>query len=208
MNCARWQRLVALYVGDDLDRSRSARVKQHLSACPSCRDLEQDLRRDLQTLGDLDAAATATLDLGSVRGAVLEKIENRRKRSPMLLQPRLLAALAMVVVVIALALVFRQSRGAGALRTVSRGIPSPAPGQAAVPKPRETSPPQPTPEFARPIPNTANTLLVRAETSPSDSSAPFPPSVPVEPMTIKILTDDPEVVIYWIVDPKGDEKHV
>ena len=28
-----------------------------------------------------------------------------------------------------------------------------------------------------------------------------------EPMTIKILTDDPEVVIYWIVDPKGDKEN-
>jgi hypothetical protein len=29
----------------------------------------------------------------------------------------------------------------------------------------------------------------------------------VEPMTMKILTDDPDVVIYWIVDSKGEEEN-
>lgn len=32
-------------------------------------------------------------------------------------------------------------------------------------------------------------------------------SAPTEPMTVKILTDDPDVVIYWIVDPKGDKEN-
>lgn len=30
------------------------------------------------------------------------------------------------------------------------------------------------------------------------------PALPGEPLQIKMLTDDPDVVIYWIVDKKGD----
>jgi len=32
-------------------------------------------------------------------------------------------------------------------------------------------------------------------------------SAPTEPMTVKILTNDPNVVIYWIVDPKGEKEN-
>jgi len=208
MNCVRWQRLVALYVGDDLDRSRTAGVEQHLSTCPSCRDLEHDLRSDRLHLQDLDAAAAGGLELGSVRGAVMAKIVNRRKRSLMFSQPRLLSALAMVVVVIALALVMRQSTGPDAPRTVSRQSPSPASGVPVVPEQRDIPLPQPTPDFVPPIPNSTDTRLTRAETSLSALSTSSPPPAPAEPMTIKILTDDPEVVIYWIVDPKGDKEYV
>ncbi len=208
MNCVRWQRLVALYVGDDLDRSRTAKVELHIAACPSCRDLEHDLRQDRLRLLDLDAAAMNGFELGSVRGAVMAKIENRQKRSPVISQPRLLSALAMAVVVIALALVMRRSSGPDAPHTVSREIPSPSPGLATVPEPQDAPLPQPTPDSVRSVPNSADTRLARVETLPAGRSTSSPPSVPAEPMTIKILTDDPEVVIYWIVDPKGDKEHV
>lgn len=208
MSCAHWQRLVALYVGDDLDRSRTAKVEHHLAVCTSCRDLEHDLRQDRLHLRDLDATAMDGLDLGSVRGAVMAEVEDRQKRSPVISQPRLLSALAMAVVVIALALVMRQSSEPDAPRTVSREAPSPEPGLATVPEPQDAPSPQPTPESVRSVPNSADTRLARAERSPSGTSISSPPSAPVEPMTIKILTDDPEVVIYWIVDPKGDNKNV
>lgn len=208
MNCARWQRLVALYVGDDLDRSRTARVAQHLAACPSCRALEHDLRSDRLHLRDLDSAAADGLELGSVRGAVMAKIENRRKRSLMFSQPRLLSALAMVVVVIALALVGRQSQAPDDPRTASRNVANPASGSAADQVPLDTPRSGPPPAVVDETPNASNNLLARAETPPRASTTRVPPSAPVEPMTIKILTDDPEVVIYWIVDPKGDNKNV
>lgn len=208
MNCARWQPLVALYVGDDLDRSRTTRFERHLAVCPSCRNLEHVLRRDLRVLRDLDSAAMNGLELGSVRGAVMAEVENRQKRSPVFPQPRLLSALALVVVVVALALVMRPSTEPDAPRTVSREIPGPAPGLATVAEPQDAPLPQPTPESVPSVPNTADPRLARAETSPSGPSTSSPSSAPVEPMTIKILTDDPEVVIYWIVDPKGDNKNV
>jgi anti-sigma factor RsiW len=205
MSCSRWHRLVALYVGEDLDRARTERVRQHLAGCPSCRDLEHDLRWDLQNLRDLDSAATADLELGSVRGPVMAEIETRRTRGLVFSQPRLLTAVAAAVVVIALALLFRQIGMRDVPRTVSRETPSPAPGLVAAPEPRERSLPQSPPVVLRPTPNTSDTRLVRAESPQPGQTASSRQPVPAEPMTIKILTDDPEVVIYWIVDPKGVE---
>ncbi len=208
MICRRWHRLVALYAGDDLDRPSAAKVEHHLAACASCRGLEHELRQDRLRLRDLDAAAIDGLDLGSVRGAVMAEVESRRNRSPVIFQPRLLSALAVAVFVIALALVFRQVQQPGVPRNVSREAPSPTPGLVAAPERRERSLPQPPPAAAFEAPKAADNRVARAEPSPLEPVARTSPSAPVEPMTIKILTDDPEVVIYWIVDPKGDKEHV
>jgi len=198
MSCSRWHRLVALYVGDDLDRSRAERLERHLELCPSCRDLAQDLRRDLRRLRELDSAAAADPDLGSVRAAVMAKIQSRRTPPAVFVEPRLLAALAAVVVVVVLALLFREGREPAVSHIAVRENPSPAPVAAA----------DPQPAVAFEAPQAADSRVARAEPSPREPVARTSPSAPVEPMTIKILTDDPEVVIYWIVDPKGDNEHV
>jgi hypothetical protein len=208
MSGTRWNRLVALYVGDDLDRRSTERVERHLAACDACRRLEQELRSGILNLRELDTAATGDLGLGSVRGAVMARMENRRQRPVVFLRPRLQAALATAVVVIALAILIRDSRGPGVPHLAGREVPSPAPVVLAEPEPRVVSPPQPPPAIVGEDSNTAGARVARAEPPRRGPIVGTPRSAPAEAMTIKILTDDPDVVIYWIVDPKGATTHV
>jgi hypothetical protein len=208
MSGTRWNRLVALYVGDDLDRRRAEKVERHLTTCASCRSLEQELRSDILNLRELDSAAAGSPGLGSVRSAVMAKIENRRPSFSALTMPRFLAACATAVAVITLALLFRQGRGRDAHHIADGEAAIQAPVVAAEPEPRVPSPPQPPPAIACETENSAGVPFAPAAQSPPRLASSSPQSVPVEPMTIKILTDDPEVVIYWIVDPKGDKENV
>jgi hypothetical protein len=208
MSGTRWNRLVALYVGDDLDDRRGDDVERHLAVCPSCRRLEQELRSDMLNLRELDSAATGDLGLGSVRGAVMARIENRRRPFAAPTMPRLLAVCATAVAVIALALLFRQGRERDAHQTAGGEAAIPASVVAAEPEPRVPSPPQVPAAIVRETTITAGIPSAPAAQSPLRQALPSPPSVPAEPMTLKILTDDPEVVIYWIVDPKGDMEDV
>ena len=83
-------------------------------------------------------------------------------------------------------------------------MPVPAPANEAVrpeverPAPVQEealSPPVSEPPVAEPV--------VRVARAEAANSTPLLRPAAAEPMTMKILTDDPEVVIYWIVEGKG-----
>ena len=44
----------------------------------------------------------------------------------------------------------------------------------------------------------------RARMAPPSAAVSAPEKPPTEPLVVKLLTDDPNVVIYWIADSKGD----
>lgn len=207
MNCSRWQRLVALSVSGDLEAREAQRLDAHLDDCASCRELLDQLMGDRVSLRTADAEAGGMAELGSIRGEVMARIDER-PATWLPGRPALMAAVAAVVVVGALAVLMPWGGDPGEVRLVENELPDAAPVAEADPSASER--PEPEPEVA-PGP----TVQEPAEAEPV---VPVPPAearetvqstaplrmAAAEPMTMKILTDDPEVVIYWIVEVKGD----
>jgi len=73
-----------------------------------------------------------------------------------------------------------------------------------IPQVQEVSlePPAPAPE----IPKRAQAVL-RAKARPRPAVA-LPVEEPAQPLMVKMLTSDPDVVIYWLIDPVEGEKAI
>jgi hypothetical protein len=212
MSCSQWHELIALQVGGDLDQRRAGRVERHLEVCSACRGLAEELLSDRQSLAGLDARASRDLDLGSIRGAVLAEVANRRRPfGAALTAPRLAVAAAAMVGIIAILSVVLPGGGQPEMIVAQHTPRVPVVEEPLVNQEIESDiPEETTPETSEPGPSTAISVppLQLALADPTVASgASISPSALAEPMTMKILTDDPDVVIYWIVDSKGEEEN-
>lgn len=187
MSCERFQNQIALYVAGDLDERDARRVEPHLEACPACRELAAGLEESRAALGDLREADVDPAVLGRIRRQVLEKVETRQ---PSLFhgwrwKHAFFLAAAVVILAVALAPRLRQSPSEPALAP-----PGPPAVVAAKPQP------------PAPIPHR------RARARPAVMRPPEPAVVKArgssEPLVVKMLTDDPDVVIIWLIDQNGD----
>ena len=215
MSCRRWHRLIALEVGGDLDSRRSRGLEKHLEGCAACRGLSEELRSQREQLVRLDRDAVHGVTLGSIRHAVLADLADRRR--PIFQLPaggrRLAFAGVAAVILVVAAVILRQGGTPPQPRVAERIIPTsvPAPTVAPIPStntdvivepPQAMSPPAPVePVEHGPL------RLAHSDLSNRGPETAISPSAPTEPMTVKILTDDPDVVIYWIVEPKGDKEN-
>lgn len=214
MNCTRWHRLIALDVGGDLDPRRSRSLDRHLEGCIACRDLAEELRSQREELARLEHEAFESVTLASVRHTVLADLADRRRPvRPAVGGRRLAFAAAVAVVLVVAAAVLRfggtPTRPVVADRTIPTAVSVPAtepvssPITDAIVEPASAVPPSvPLASVESGPPRLAQRSLTSLANEPAVLR-----SAPTEPMTVKILTDDPEVVIYWIVDPKGDKEH-
>ena len=178
MTCREYEPLIALYVEGDLN---DREVERHLSECSDCRELLEDLQASQAALKGL-AAVDAAL-LSAVRSGVLAKIERRRPVAwPWVAALAVAAALIVAVLTAprqpALMTKVPVSTNGGADPLV-RGRPPGRPSMIA----------QAPPKAKRSRPG--GRLRTRG-------------SAPPEPLVVKMLTDDPNIVIIWLVDQPGD----
>jgi putative zinc finger protein len=212
MNCPRFEKLIALSVEGDLDARDARLVEEHLGECAVCRDLHEELLGSQAVLKALNEGAIDPAVLGAVRRRVLESIEDRRPSWWLGWRWKYgLAAAVTAAVVLAVTLspkpkvapppaqvaekreplaeeAVKRTRGHSGLVSRDR---SPATARRRVPKVFFTasegrgSKPRPIRKAVSQIPR-----------------KPAPPSG--EPLVVKMLTDDPEVVIVWLIDQNGD----
>lgn len=211
MNCSRWQRLVALSVSGDVHADQARKLDTHLEDCASCRKLEQQLQGDLDDVRALDAAGAEEMTLGSVRGAVMAQIDAKRLTAWVFGLPGPATVAATLVVAGLLAVLLPWGGDRGDVRLVESELPEVPPAVEADQSTVEQPGPEPEEEsepFVRELP-AAEPVVHVPPTAGAESIQPPAPlrMVAAEPMTIKILTDDPDVVIYWIVEAKGEEEN-
>jgi len=178
MTCREYEPLIALYVEGDLnDRD----VERHLAECSDCRELLEDLRVSQAALKELSVVDAAFLS--AVRSGVLGRIERRRRRAwPWIAA---LAAAAALIVAVSTAprkppLIAKVQGPSGGADPLVRGRPPGRPSVIAQAAPR--------PKRSRP----GGRLRTRGSAPPS------------EPLVVKMLTDDPNIVIIWLVEQRGD----
>ncbi len=153
-------------------------LAEHLTVCSSCRDFAHEVdsnRAALQALA-VDPAA-----LQAMRRGVLQRIESKQRRIAWWIWPAAAAACAAVVCTILL------------LPHLRNPAP-PVPVEFAKNPPRiEWTPKAPQAVAMHPIHRKFGPVVAKAA-----------PAQKPEPFVVKMLTADPNVIIIWLVDKKGD----
>ena len=174
MNCSDWEQEIA-------SESESASLEEHLRVCGHCRDFAVELERNRVALQAVEIHPAA---FDAVRLRVLNEIGAKKRRGAWWAWP---ASAAAVCVAILCASVILQS-------WKNPAPPMPMVATRNPPKIERTSAPLPPVVRAH--------HRVRRHFGPVTASA--GPAHHPEPLVVKMLTNDPDVIIIWLVDQKGD----
>jgi anti-sigma factor RsiW len=175
MNCREWEEAIALYTGGDLDSPRALEVERHLAGCTGCQVFANGLRECREEMRAFHREEIPAAHYATVRARVLAQLQP----APWWHGWLRVATAAAACLAVCLA-IFHWN--------VSRPV---APLQVAVMRP-------PEPELtARPA---ARRPPRRAAVHVSRRK----PARAAELLTVRIITDNPDVVIYWITNPRGE----
>jgi len=190
MNCPSFEKLIALWVEGDLPGREAGAVEEHLSACSPCREFARELRASQAALGTLRQDTVEETVLQGFRARVLNNLPAENSRPG---DPRWRYALAAsLIVVLAVSVLKLAPRSKVRTTLVPHTTSHQAGTLAAGPAPALLPPRSPrTPKAGSPARRSRRVLTARAATDR------LPPS---QPLTIKLVTDNPQVVIYWQVD--------
>jgi anti-sigma factor RsiW len=180
MSCSKFETDIALYAGGDLPAGRIARVESHLAECADCRALAADLRASQSLLAELRDEPLEDAMLLQVRQRVLAEVNTTPWRAGFSRRGTLVSLLALAAALL-LAVVLAWPRHAVKPAPVARvELPH------AMPAPR---------------PN-----IVPAHHRAVRHRRPAPAAQPGPPLLVQFVTDNPNIVIYWLVDqkPQGD----
>ena len=181
MNCRDWEERIVLHAGGDLPSAEAAEVERHLRECAGCQMLASGLKQSLALLKEAHDEPLAPVHFSTVRARVMAELE--QKRRPLWAWAW---SFGLAAAVVALLVMLAQRPG----RTPERRAPVVAVNHPPVVVARwpVVPPPPPHPRVARRV------------------ARPIMPDTPnPEPLIVKLQTDDPNVVIYWIADRKRGE---
>lgn len=190
MACREFEPLIALDVEGDLSPADKRRVHLHLRDCSDCWDLAEDLKDSQRIFKSIRQNTPDQSMLLNVRARVLAEAGFTRLSwfDRFFLggfqRKATLAAIAVFVIALSSLWLGRE-----------RPVPQPVAGIPAAPLI-----PAPAPEPA-PVVEVSKPPAVRRQRPALRVKA---PAEPVKQVAIKLLTDDPNVIIYWLVDEKGD----
>lgn len=189
VDCERYREHIALHVEGDLDDADARRLERHLAACAPCRAWADEMAASQQALRRQLAPPLDAATLARVRAGVLAEIGRRRHAGP----ARWLALAATLLAAVALWR-FWEPRPAEP-PAAEPPVVTPAPPDAeAAPEPpavMAAAPSLPPPRDREPSP-------------PPPAAAVGPPER--KPLVIKLTSSDPDLVIYWLVDPAENKE--
>jgi hypothetical protein len=174
MNCSEWEKEIA-------GESESLGLEEHLRVCGSCRDFAGELERNRTAMQAVEIHPAA---FDAVRLRVLDEIRAKKRRGAWWAWSAVAAAAC--VAVLCAAVVFQSWKNSG----------PPKPLIATKNPPKIERPPTPL------LPVVRAHHRVHHHFGPVTASA--GPAHKAEPLVVKMLTNDPDVIIIWLVDQKGD----
>jgi len=231
MTCTRYETDLALYVEHDLADADAAAVEAHLQECPTCPSFLAELRSSQAQVKDLASEEMEAEALAAVRVRLVVAAAAPRPRHDAHV-PTWAAAAAIILAlgtVLWVALLIRWTEPARTVAVsspprIAPTIPSPP---AAEPSPRSTLPAPPTvsphmeqahvrrgradrPSVVPALsPDDADQLAravvaIARVRSVRDAEPDVEPSPEPAPL-MRLATADPDVVIYWQLEPNGGE---
>ena len=234
MKCSRTSRLLALYIAGDLQDSQCGPLDDHLRECVDCRNLAAELVESQVLVKSLRGDAVPEAALLSVRRQVLPRIAriddspNWALRVERALTSRFrpryamtaIAAIFVVSGVVVSGIVWRTGSESIPVAEVVQPAPETVPASVDVerrlPDPEPIEPVVETPVQSRPLAELASEdseVAVAAPTllEPREQPVADPPVIDsanrgsTPPIVVKLVTDDPNVIIYWLIDSEqGD----
>jgi anti-sigma factor RsiW len=212
MNCRGWTPHIALYVEGDLEAKLAVALEQHLMSCAECAGFLAELRATQRDLLGLKSEAVDEATLNRVRGRVLEQvrvIEGRRTwmdRMAMWLWGGLRWRYAVIGSVALVAIVLGSWR-------LTHVPPLVAPLPMAVVPVQPAAPLRPVEPVASAAPvlrkavrlhqPAPRVMLQAANTPPPQAATVQQETSDGKDTLVQILTEDPNVVIYWLIDGSG-----
>ena len=216
MSCAQFEKLLALHVEQDLSEGKRLKVEAHLGACPRCRAFFESLSRSQKLLKGVEQEPLGWIDhaIERVPARVLGQIAEPSGRSEFFLLPFARRYAGPLSAMGGLALI-----AAGlmlGLRHAGSGARTPAPSfrqaraasqhpagllEAGATAPEGSSAIRRAARLQQPHARLANVQrrsmpVGRAGIQLASTTAPRKR----EPLKVMLLTDDPNVVIYWLAD--------
>jgi hypothetical protein len=225
MICADFERLIALDVEGDLPQSKGRVVAEHLLACPSCRQFAERLKFSQTLLKELGREPVGEPMLTEVRSRV--RVELARETQPQGFPWWYLALGAGLVATLIFAVPVPRRHSPGVNTRVAAEQTTPANGGIPM---RASNDEMIIPKIAvRPAKSSPAAVGLRHAARRASKENPISPtsSLPGTPktaqgvpsskysrgslrasangrhpqsLTIKLLTDNPNVVIYWLID--------
>ena len=187
---------LALYIEGDLPAHDQAEFDAHLLSCATCRKATEELRSHQVLIKSLRADSVNASVLLRVRENVLSQM-SRTERAPgwwrsferMLFtggRLRYAFASAVLIAIAGVVLALMRTSGPVPVEESVAVIPAPAPraSTSIAPEP----PKKPEPPRRREL----------------QQQSPVKPAVASQPVMVNLFTDDPNIVIYWFFDSKGD----
>jgi predicted anti-sigma-YlaC factor YlaD len=174
MNCSEWEQEIA-------GESESVAVEEHLRACVHCREFADELERNRAALQAVEIHPAA---FDAVRLRVLSEIRAKKQRGAWWAWPAVAAAACVAVLCVSVFL----------------------------PSWKNPAPPKPLVAAKDPVVMVSSIApvqqVVKAHHRPIHKFGPVSasagPAHKPEPLVVKMLTNDPNVIIIWLVDQKGD----
>ena len=206
MNCETSRESLALWIEADLPTADLPAMEAHLLGCPACRTFRTELGDSQTQFRSLCDEPTDVDVLDKIRKTVLAETASASGLTPNQ-RPRIPAWAYAAAAALLIALI-----GLAALRPSPELEPVRTAEVDAVPEASEAPPP---PEVAAPEPVAQPEAIAVASRTEDPQPVPVPPIIEAETgvadatpnetqsLTVKLLTDDPNVVIYWVVDQVG-----
>jgi hypothetical protein len=182
-----------------LPPAEGAGVERHLAECIACQVFASGLKEILALLKEMHQEPIADAHLFAVRARVLGELRSGRQR-------RWIWGLAAAAAALLLAFAVWYRPARPPVIEIARPRPPKAP-ELVLPAPK----PEPLKLAARPHHRRARPRINEAVRSPkpeplklaAQPQSPQRPE-PAESITVRLETSDPDVVIYWITDPRGE----
>ncbi len=203
MICAEFEEKVALYVGGDLEPAEAARVAEHLRRCPDCAEFADGLQPDravLQAAPPEMADADFTAMRRGVRRAFVRQRTFKRVAPVALIAASVLVAVAVRNRHLEAPPMPPQTAvlttAPPAMQQVNRSAPAKPPVRRRRLQPvqvaRLETPPRPDPVLEAALRD-----FIAAQ------EAPQPPPVIAPPVEIRLVTNDPSVVLILVPSSSG-----
>jgi len=189
MSCRYSENDLALYVEGDLSPAKAEEVNVHLTSCKACRQLVDELRESQSLFKSIRQETVSPAELLHLRARVMEKVA---VRAPRPFWGRWVYALAGAAFVAAIVAVVLGRYGHREQKFV---------------KVAETSPVMSAAPAVIHVTEVENKAPVKLSTRHRRRQEVVQPKVSGEtlkPMMVKLQTADPNIVIYWLFDQKGD----
>jgi anti-sigma factor RsiW len=198
MKCRYSENDIALFLEQDIALPQGREIEKHLAICDACREFADELRESQSVFKSLRQDMVSAGALVSVRTKVLAEVGARRVRPAL---GRWIYALAGASFVAVMAIGVAQYEHvrkpvAPPVQQIVKSDALPRASQAAVPLTRATL----TAGVRKPK---ARARVSVPLTGPQEAAHAEISTEPPKQLVVKLLTDDPNIVIYWLVDEKN-----